>query len=147
MKIACFVVFMSALLLTACESTDAVLAKIDHTVPSFTFSPDTLEVDAGAELTLTAVVGDESGLQRIEFAYGDWRINEIIDLSNDPGAFSYPFSLVVRVPADAKKEWEESAYFNDGSSIKIIQRYHKLAITAWDKNRNLNKTYWYIKVK
>lgn len=147
MKPSRIVVALSLLVFTACESTDDVLNRIDHTVPSVQFSPDTLEVTAGENATINASIADESGIQRIEFSYGDWRINEIIDLSNDPVTFTYPFSLVIRVPADAKKVWEENSYFNDGSSIKIVQQYHKLAITVWDKNRNLNKTYCYIKIR
>lgn len=147
MKIAWRVVLLSILLLTACESTDDVLKRIDHTVPSVQFSPDTLEVTAGENVTLNAVVEDESGLQRIEFTYGDWRINEIIDLSDDSNTVTYPFSLDIKVPADALKEWEEDLYFNDGSSIKIIQQYHKLTLSAWDKNRNLNKSCCFVKVK
>ncbi|TSA37634.1 MAG: hypothetical protein D4R64_05425 [Porphyromonadaceae bacterium] len=147
MKIAWIVVSLSVLLLTACESTEDVLNSIDHTVPSVQFNPDTLEVTAGENVTLNAVVEDESGLQRIEFTYGDWRINEIIDLSDDSNTVTYPFSLDIKVPADALKEWEENSYFNDGSSIKIIQQYHKLALSAWDKNKNLNTSYCYVKVK
>ncbi|MCX6226530.1 MAG: hypothetical protein NTV01_17575 [Bacteroidia bacterium] len=147
MKIAWIVVSLSILLFTACESTDDVLNRIDHTVPSVQFSPDTLEVAAGENVTINAVIEDESGIQRIEFTYGDWRINKIIDLSNDSNTVTYPFTLDIQVPADALQQWEENSYFNDGSSIKIIQQYHKLTLSAWDKNRNLNKSYLYVKVK
>jgi hypothetical protein len=138
---------LSVVLLTACESTDDVLKKIDHTVPSVLFTPDTLEVAAGDKVTLNALVEDESGIQRIEFTYGDWRINKIIDLSSETGKASYPFSLEITVPADAKKSWEEISSFNDGSSIKINQQYHRLALSAWDKNRNLRKSYVFVRVK
>lgn len=147
MKTSLIVASLSVLLVTACESTDDVLNKLDHTVPSVQFTPDTLEVTAGESLTLTAVVEDESGIQRIEFTYGDWRINKIIDLSEGPNTLSYPFSMEITIPTDAAKSWEENLYFNDGTSIKITQQYHKLALSAWDKNRNLNKQYCYIKIK
>ena len=141
------VVSLPVLLLAACESTDDVLNNIDHTVPSVQFSPDTLVVAAGNTISVQAVVEDESGIQRIEFTYGDWRINKIIDLSNEASAVSFPFSMEIQVPANALKQWEESLYFNDGTSVKIIQQYHKLALSAWDKNRNLVKRYCYVKVE
>jgi hypothetical protein len=146
-RIAWMVVSLPVLLLAACESTDDVLNNIDHTVPSVQFSPDTLVVAAGNTISVQAVVEDESGIQRIEFTYGDWRINKIIDLSNEASAVSFPFSMEIQVPANALKQWEESLYFNDGSSVKIIQQYHKLALSAWDKNRNLVKRYCYVKVE
>ena len=147
MKIAYLVVSWSIFVLTACESTDEVLNKIDHTVPSVQFSPDTIEVAANENLTINAVIEDESGIQRIEFTYGDWRINKIVDLSNESNTVTYPFLITVQVPPDAVKEWQEDHYFNDGSSIKVIQQYHKLTLNAWDKNRNLNKSFLYVKVK
>jgi len=147
MKNVWIVASLSLLLVTACESTEDVLDRIDHTVPTVVFANDTLEVDPGGTLTLNAAVSDESGIQRIEFTYGDWRINNIIDLSAETGTAPYAFTLDITVPADAKKEWEETLYFNDASSINITQRYHKLGLSAWDKNRNLKKEYVYVKVR
>jgi len=138
---------LSIFLATACESTDNVLNKIDHTVPSVLFSQDTLEVTAGEKITVQAVIADESGIQRMEFSYGDWRINQIIDLKDSTLTTSYPFSLEITVPVDAAKQWEESKYFNDGSSIKITQQYHQLILSAWDNNRNLRKGILYVKVR
>ncbi len=146
MKRVWIVATISIMLVTACESTDDVLNRIDHTVPSVEFTTDTLEVTAGENIAINALIEDESGIQRIEFTYGDWRINNIIDLSEETGKFTYQFSIDVQVPADAKKEWEENKYFNDASSIKITQRYHQLVLSAWDKNRNLSKAYCYVKV-
>ncbi len=138
---------LPVLFLAACESTGDVLERIDHTVPVVKFATDTLEVAAGDKITITATVEDASGIQRIEFSYGDWRINRIIDLTQEPNAVSFPFTQEVTVPADAAKQWEETRYFNDASSIKVIQQYHKLALTAWDRNRNQVKGYVYIRVK
>jgi hypothetical protein len=146
-KIAWIVISLPVLLVAGCESTDDVLNKIDHTVPSVQFSPDTLVVAAGESINVQALIEDESGIQRIEFTYGDWRINKIVDLSNESSSVSYPFSIEIQVPAGALKQWEESLYFNDGSSEKIIQHYHKLALSAWDKNRNMVKRYCYVKVE
>lgn len=146
MKTARILATLSIVIFTACESTDDAMNKIDHTVPSVMFNQDTVEVTAGENLAVRAVVEDESGIQRIELTYGDWRINNIVDLT-DENSVSYPFTLDITVPSDAIKEWEESRYFNDGSSIKIRQQYHKIALSAWDKNRNLRKAYLYVKVK
>jgi hypothetical protein len=147
MKTALIISSLSVLLFSACESTDDVLNKIDHIVPVVKFTSDTLDVTAGDKVTINASVEDESGIQRVEFSYGDWRINQIIDLTKEANTTSYPFTLEITVPADAAKEWEESLYFNDASSIKIIQQYHKLALSAWDRNRNLVKGYVFIRVK
>jgi hypothetical protein len=147
MKTAWTIAFLSIILFTACQSTEDVLNTIDHTVPSILFTPDSLDVTAGETIVLNAVIEDESGLQRIEFTYGDWRINKIVDLTEETGTESYTLAQEITVPVDAMKEWEESFYYNDGSSIKITQRYHRLALSAWDKNRNLVKRYCYIKVK
>ena len=81
MKTFCLIVSI-IMLATACESSDDVLNTIDHTVPSVQFSPDTLEVAAGESLAINAVIEDEYGIQRIEFTYGDWRINKIINYCN-----------------------------------------------------------------
>lgn len=147
MKITFIALVFSACLFQACESTDDILNNLDHSVPSVQFNPDTLEVDAGGTVTINAVAEDESGVQRIEFTYGDWVINEIVDLTNEETQVSYAFSTEITVPAEALKEWKENKYFNDGTSIEITQQYHKLGLSCWDKNRNLKKEYVYIKVK
>jgi len=146
MKLFLILIFCPVLLFQACETTDDTLNSLDHTVPAIEFVPDTLEVAAGGSLTINAVVKDESGIQRIEFSYGDWRINEIVDLIPESYPKSYSFSTQINVPSDAKTQWEEDKFFNDGTSIKIIQRYHKLSLSTWDKNRNLKKDYVYVKV-
>jgi len=138
---------LTILCLAACESTDDVLNRIDHAVPTVQFASDTLEVAAGEKVTVKAVVGDDSGIQRIEFSYGDWRINQINDLTEEANTESFTFSLEITVPAGAVKEWEEIVYYNDASSITITQHYHKLALSAWDRNRNLKKAYLYVRVK
>jgi hypothetical protein len=141
------VVSLSVLVFAACESTDDVLNRIDHTVPSVLFSSDTLESAPGESVVINAVIEDESGIQRIEFTYGDWRINKIVDLSSEAATVSTPFTLEIMIPENAVKSWEENQYFNDGTSIKITQQYHRLTLSAWDKNRNLNKRVVYLKVR
>ena len=146
MKLFPAAVLMFFILATACESTDDVLEKIDHTVPAVVFTTDTVEVTAGGTVAVDAMVEDASGIRRIEFSYGDWRINTIVDLGEEAGNTSYRFTSEIQVPLDAKKEWEENRYFNDASSIKVIQSYHKLIISAWDRNRNQARGYLYVRV-
>jgi hypothetical protein len=134
------------LVISSCETTDDILNSIDHEVPTIDFGQDSLTVDAGASVIITATIEDESGIERIEFSYGNWRINEIVDLSDQASTEIYEFTSEVTVPVDAVKEWEEDKYFNDGSSIKIIQKYHRLELKAWDKYRNQKKSIVYIKV-
>lgn len=147
MKIGWIVVSFLILLFTGCESTEDTLNSLDHTVPTVQFNPDTLVVTAGEKVTLNALLADESGIQRIEFTYGNWRLNTIVDLTAESTQVSYTFTTEITVPADALKSWEEKEYYNDGTSLIISQTYHKLLLTVWDKNRNLQKGYCYVKVK
>ena len=146
MKILLATFMFSLILLAACESTDDILDRIDHKVPAIEFTNDTLAADPGSSITVSAIIEDESGIERIEFSYGSWRINQIVDLSQEPVTSSYSFTTEITIPTNAIKEWQEDKYFNDASSIKITQRYHPLALSAWDKNRNLNKVYVYVRV-
>ena len=134
------------LVLSSCETTEDILNSIDHEVPSINFDQDSLVVNAGESVSISATIEDESGIERLEFSYGDWRINEITDLSDQTSTEIYEFTTEVMVPDDAVKEWEEDKYFNDASSIKVIQQYHRLELKAWDKNRNERKGIVYIKV-
>jgi hypothetical protein len=147
MKIGWILVSLLIVLFTGCETTDDILETLDHTVPEVQFNPDTLEVTAGEKVAVNALLSDESGIQRIEFTYGNWKLNTIVDLSAEPVQPSYTFTTEITVPADALKSWEEKEYYNDGTSLVITQTYHKLLLTVWDKNRNLRKGYCYVKVK
>jgi len=147
MKIGWILVSLLIVLFTGCETTDDLLDTLDHTVPAVQFNPDTLEVTAGEKVTINALLSDESGVQRIEFTYGNWKLNTIVDLSNEPVQTTYTFTTEITVPEDALKSWEEKEYYNDGTSLVITQTYHKLLLTVWDKNRNLRKGYCYVKVK
>ena len=134
------------LVLSSCETTEDILNSIDHEVPSIILDQDSLVVNAGESVSISATIEDESGIERVEFSYGDWMINEIKDLSDQTSTEIYEFSTEIMVPADAVKEWEEDKYFNDASSIKVIQQFHRLELKAWDKNRNERKGILYIKV-
>lgn len=147
MKIGWILVSLLIVLFTGCETTDDILDTLDHTVPAVQFNPDTLEVTAGEKVTINALLSDESGIQRAEFTYGNWKLNTIVDLSNEPVQTTYTFTTEITVPEDALKSWDEKEYYNDGTSLVITQTYHKLLLTVWDKNRNLRKGYCYVKVK
>jgi len=147
MKIGWILVSLLIVLFTGCETTDDILDTLDHTVPAVQFNPDTLEVTAGEKVTINALLSDESGIQRAEFTYGNWKLNTIVDLSNEPVQTTYTFTTEITVPEDALKSWEEKEYYNDGTSLVITQTYHKLLLTVWDKNRNLRKGYCYVRVK
>ena len=147
MKIGWILVSLLIVLFTGCETTDDILDTLDHTVPAVQFNPDTLEVTAGEKVNINALLSDESGIQRVEFTYGNWKINTIVDLSAEPVQPTYTFTTEITVPADALKPWEEKEYYNDGTSLVITQTYHKLLLSVWDKNRNLRKGYCYVKVK
>ena len=147
MKIGWILVSLLIVLFTGCETTDDILDTLDHTVPAVQFNPDTLEVTAGEKVTINALLSDESGIQRAEFTYGNWKLNTIVDLSNEPVQTTYTFTTEITVPEDALKSWDEKEYYNDGTSLVITQTYHKLLLTVWDKNRNLRKGYCYVRVK
>jgi hypothetical protein len=147
MRTAAIPIVFLVMVFTSCESTDDILNRLDHEVPEVEFMSDTVEVDAGSILSVDAWVRDSSGIERIEFSYGNWLINVIEDLSEAPVTDEVAFSTEITVPEDALKEWEEEKYFNDASSITIIQQYHPLALSAWDKNRNVTRAYLYVKVK
>lgn len=147
MKLPLVPLLFSLLVFTACESTEDILESIDHEVPDIQFLSDSIEVSIGDIFTVEALVEDESGIERMVFSYGNWRINEIVDLAEEPALDPYTFTTEVAVPEDALKEWEEEKYFNDASSIVVIQQYHALELTAWDTNRNERKAYMYVKVE
>lgn len=147
MRTAAIPIVFLVMVFTSCESTDDILERLDHEVPEVEFMSDTVEVEAGSTLNVDAWVRDSSGIERIEFSYGNWLINVIEDLSGEPVMEEVEFSTEIAVPEDALKEWEEEKYFNDASSIVIIQQYHPLALSAWDKNRNMRKAYLYVKIK
>ena len=103
MKIGWILVSLLIVLFTGCETTDDILDTLDHTVPAVQFNPYTLEVTASEKVTLNALLSDESGIQRIEFTYGNWKINTIVDLSAEPVQPSYTFTTVSYTHLDVYK--------------------------------------------
>ncbi len=131
----------------SCETPEDILNNLDHQVPEITFTTDTLVIAAGANATATVTVEDEAGIDRIEFSYGSWQINQIFNLSEEGSPDSHTLNLEFTIPLDAETQWDETLYFNDGSSIVILQQYHKLLLNSWDVNRNMNTAILYVKIE
>jgi hypothetical protein len=131
----------------SCETPEDILKNLDHKVPKITFQTDTLVIAAGVNATALVSVEDESGIDRIEFSYGAWQINQVFSLSEEGSPELHSVSIEFTVPLNAETQWEEILYFNDGSSILILQQYHKLLVKSWDVNRNMNTGILYVKIE
>lgn len=131
---------------TSCESAEDISRSFDMEVPKCIVVNDSLVVEAGTSVTIQVNVSDNVGLSRLELSYGDWYVNEALDLS-DTKPQEYTYTATVNVPADAEKEWDEVVYRNDGSSYTIRQVYHQIQLLAYDVNRNKRKTIIYLQVK
>jgi hypothetical protein len=144
-----FLAIITILLFIAlsCETPEDILKNLDHKVPEISFDTDTLVIAAGANATALVMVKDESGIDRIEFSYGAWQINQVFNLSEEGSPESHSVSIEFTVPLNAETQWEEILYFNDGSSIVILQQYHKLLVKSWDVNRNMNTGILYVKIE
>ncbi len=147
MKIAWCITLFTFLFVAACETPLDILEGMDHQVPVIEFDQDTLYAEAGSTVVASATVYDESGLERIEFSYASWLINETVSLLDEEKPESYSLSLEFDVPEDALTEWQEEKFFNDGSSIVITQHYHRLEVAAWDTSRNMGVGILYVRIK
>ena len=58
------------LVISSCETTEDILNSIDHEVPGINFDQDSLVVNAGESVNISATIDDESGIERVEFSYG-----------------------------------------------------------------------------
>jgi hypothetical protein len=102
----------------------------------------TLTVSRGDSITISVVISDNVALGTVDLAYTNWLFDKFINFSNPLGGIpknpkSYTFTAKVGVPVNAvTTPWLEDYYFNDGSSMKITQSYHKLTLTVVDINMN-----------
>ena len=102
----------------------------------------TITVSKGDSVTISVVISDNIALKTVDLAYTTWLFDKYINFSNPIGDIpktpkSYTFKAKVGVPLDAVSvPWLEDYYFNDGSSMKITQSYHKLLLTVVDVNMN-----------
>jgi len=137
----------------SCEND--LLKGFDITSPQAVVPVDTFEVNRGTVVTLRATLTDESGIASYNLSYASfeatglqgWEIDASANLQDLGYPKSYEFSADVLVPELVMMSWEENYQKNDGTSFKIIQTYHKLALTFYDTHRNKNTVYFYIKVK
>ena len=107
-----------------------------------TITLPTLTVSRGDSITVSVVISDNVALGKVDLAYTNWLFDKFINFSNPLGDIpknpkSYTFTAKVGVPLTAvTTPWLEDYYFNDGSSMKITQSYHKLTLTVIDINMN-----------
>ena len=113
----------------------------------------TLTVSKGDTLIISIVISDNIGIASTELTYSNWvydiKTNFLNPLGNLPiKPLKYIFIANVPVPITAvTKPWLEDYYFNDGSSMKITQLYHKLTLTVIDVNMNKRIIPIFVKVK
>lgn len=102
----------------------------------------TVTAQRGSIIDISVVLSDNVAVKTVELAYADWLFSKYINFSNPEENIpltpkNYTFSAQVPVPSDAVTQpWIETFYFNDGSTMKFIQSYHKLSLTVVDINMN-----------
>lgn len=130
---------------TACgETAEEISNGMDHQVPGYTVSTDSLVVSPLQEVQLEVEITDNVGLAKLVFAYGSWGMTETINIDGSPT--KHVFNKTITIPQDAAKEWNESVTENDGTVVSVHQTYHKLTLTATDVNMNVRVIPIYIKV-
>jgi len=113
----------------------------------------TLTVSKGSTLDISVVISDNVALKTVEISYPGWLFSKYINFTNPEGDIpktpqSYTFTAQVVVPNDAvTTPWLEDYYFNDGSSMKITQSYHKIVLTVIDINMNKRIIPIFVKVE
>jgi hypothetical protein len=113
----------------------------------------TVSVTKGSTLNISVVISDNVALRTAELAYSAWLYSKYINFSNPEGDIplkpeSYTFTADIIVPADAvTTPWIETFTFNDGSTLKINQPYHKMTLTVVDVNMNKRILPIYVKVE
>ena len=113
----------------------------------------TVTASKGSTLGISVVISDNIALKTAEISYPNWLFSKYINFANPIGDIplkpkSYTFTAQVVVPANAvSSPWLESYYFNDGSSMKITQSYHKIVLTVVDINMNTRIMPIFVKVE
>lgn len=145
-KIKYVILLTISIFLASCiESAEDRSLSLDHKVPSYKVLTDSLLVNKSDSVEIKVKVSDESGLSQVLFSYGDWLINEKINLALSPK--EYLFQTKIKIPADAETEWQETITANDGTSKTITQHYHKLQLYATDVFLNVRIIPVYIRVQ
>lgn len=102
----------------------------------------TVTASKGSTIDISVEIIDNEALKTAELSYSDWLFTKYINFSNPEGDVplepkSYTFTAQVTVPDDAVSDpWIETFYFNDGSTMNYLQKYHKLELTLVDVNMN-----------
>lgn len=103
----------------------------------------TITATKGSTIDISVDISDNVALKTAEISYGNWLFSKYINFTNPEGDIplkpkSYNFTAQVVVPENAvTSPWLENYYFNDGSSMKITQSYHKITLTITDVNMNV----------
>lgn len=99
------------------------------------------------------MISDNVAIKTAELLYPSWLYSKYINFSNPEGdipikPLSYTFVADIPVPTEAvTTPWLETFTFNDGSTLKITQPYHKLILTVVDVNMNKRILPIYVKVE
>jgi len=107
----------------------------------------------GSTIDISIELSDDVALKTAELSYSDWLFSKYINFTNPEGDIplkpkNYNFTAQVVVPQTAVTgPWIETYYFNDGSSMKITQNYHKLVLTVTDINMNVRIIPIFVKVE
>lgn len=113
----------------------------------------TVTASKGSAIDISVVISDNVALKTAEISYPNWLFSKYINFTNPEGDIplkpkSYTFTAQVVVPLNAvTAPWLENYYFNDGSSMKITQSYHKIVLTVTDVNMNVRIIPIFVKVK
>ncbi|MFA6401474.1 MAG: hypothetical protein WCX31_07590 [Salinivirgaceae bacterium] len=136
---------------------DAIVTKmLWGVVPQInleTISLPTITATAGSTVDISVIISDNEALKTAELSYSPWLYSKYINFANPEGDIpltpqSYTFTAQITVPVDAvTTPWIETYYYNDGSSIKYTQSYHKLVLTLVDVNMNTRSIPIFVKVE
>ena len=113
----------------------------------------TVTASKGSAIDISVVISDNVALKTAEISYPNWLFSKYINFANPVGDIplkpkSYTFTAQVVVPENAvTTPWLENYYFNDGSSMKITQSYHKIVLTVTDVNMNVRIIPIFVKIK
>jgi len=127
------------------ESAEEISLAYDHEVPKYHVVTDSLLVVPLQEIDLKVEISDNEGLKKIVLTYGNWGINKVSDLEENPK--NYTFETRITIPENAEKEWKEQITKNDGTIISVEETYHKLIITATDINMNVRNIPVYLRIQ
>ena len=117
-----------------------------------TITLPTITVLKGDTINISVIISDNVALKTVDLAYTNWLFDKYINFTNPEGDIpktpqSFTFTAQVIVPSNAvTTPWLENYYFNDGSTMKVTQSYHKFTLTVVDINMNQRIIPVFIKV-